>query len=249
MIKLIVAKQSLPTGRILAEALRERGVKLSETPSAVVSYGVPLNTERPSLNAKAGATDKLEQLRILQKSGLPTPTFYVGSVPTNAKFPLLARKRNHRAGKDIMPVFHPSEVEWRKAAGAQFFSEYIAPAGEIRVWIYRGRHLATYAKQMRRPEEYKRIGWNYTNGFAFSLVKSEDVNRGAADVAAKCVDALGLDFAAVDVLLDHSGKFYILEANTAPGVEGIGRQGLQGLADKIARWEQLGYPSRKAGTG
>jgi glutathione synthase/RimK-type ligase-like ATP-grasp enzyme len=56
---------------------------------------------------------------------------------------------------------------------------------------------------------------------------------------------LGLDFGAVDVLLGRDGKFYVLECNTAPGVEGEGRQVIQALARKIANWVKKGYPTRK----
>jgi glutathione synthase/RimK-type ligase-like ATP-grasp enzyme len=32
--------------------------------------------------------------------------------------------------------------------------------------------------------------------------------------------ALGLDFGAVDIIQDDGGNFYVLEVNTAPGLEG-----------------------------
>jgi D-alanine-D-alanine ligase-like ATP-grasp enzyme len=39
--------------------------------------------------------------------------------------------------------------------------------------------------------------------------------------AQKAVNALGLDFGAVDIIYNgHEDKYYVLEVNTAPGMEG-----------------------------
>jgi hypothetical protein len=51
---------------------------------------------------------------------------------------------------------------------------------------------------------------------------------------------VSLDFGAVDILHGKDGHFYVLEVNTAPEVEGEGRQVIQSLADKIAAWEKNG---------
>ena len=101
---------------------------------------------------------------------------------------------------------------------------------------------------MKYPGKFKYIGRNYRNGFVFNLVKSEAVPRGAVEQASMSVLALDLDFGAVDILQSTNGGFYVLEVNTAPGVEGAARQGIRALAQKIARWEQKGYPNRRTET-
>lgn len=246
-IHLVVADHSQKTGQILAGIIRDNGVSVVGTGgNAVVSYGVKLGSlSVPTLNANAGMSSKYNQLLSISKSGVATPKIY--SEGSNYKFPLLARKYSHRAGKDIMPVFQAEEIPWRKAAGADYFVEYIPRKEEYRVWVYRGSHLGTYRKVLVRPNEYKKIGWNYHNGFAFQLAKSDSIPRGAVEIAAECLKVLGLDFAAVDILQGTDGRFYFLEANTAPGVEGPGRQVIQSLGAKIAKWAKSGYPSRKSG--
>jgi D-alanine-D-alanine ligase-like ATP-grasp enzyme len=59
---------------------------------------------------------------------------------------------------------------------------------------------------------------SYENGWIFAR---EDVVRNPAAEAAAiaAVASLGLDFGAVDVIL-REGKAYVLEVNTAPGIEG-----------------------------
>lgn len=252
-IRLVIAEPSAKTGKVLAELLKDAGIRLvTNGEDALVSYGVRLgNVGKPTLNALAGMADKFEQLRTLQKSGVSVPPLFTeGSVPkTTAEGyfspPLLARKRHHRAGKDLMLVVQPEEIPWRRAAGAEFFVGYVPIADEFRMWVYRGSHLGTYQKVMARPAEYRKIGRNYHNGFSFQLVKSEQVPRGAVEEAIKSLRALGLDFGAVDILRGKDGRFYVLEVNTAPGVEGPGRQVIQGLATKIAKWSEAGFPSRK----
>jgi D-alanine-D-alanine ligase-like ATP-grasp enzyme len=39
-------------------------------------------------------------------------------------------------------------------------------------------------------------------------------------LSVEAVAALGLDFGAVDIIEDKEGNFYVLEINTAPGLEG-----------------------------
>src|SRR5688572_8710651 len=196
----------------------------------------------PILNARAGMADKYEQLLDLKRAGVRVPPIY--GVDTNIKFPLLGRKRHHRAGKDLVPVFQQEEIEWRRRAGSSFFVEFIPRAAEYRVWVFRKAHLGTYQKFMERPAEYKKIGWNYHNGFVFRLSASTEIPRGAVDLAVASLGALSLDFGAVDILRGKDGNFYVLEVNTAPGVEGPGRQVIQGLGRHIAEWEKKGYPKR-----
>lgn len=59
---------------------------------------------------------------------------------------------------------------------------------------------------------------NLENGWIFSVV--EDLNRSIPRFAEDIVEAIGLDFGAVDFGMDHLGNFYFFEVNTAPGLEG-----------------------------
>lgn len=249
-LRLVIAEQSRTTGRLLAEAIRSEGGVISPSASGVVSYGVRLrDTGLPTLNENAGMADKFEQLRTLRNAGVPTPQFYSAQEAveraTSLPLPMLGRKAQHRAGRDIMLVLQKEDIPWRVSAGAEFFTTYIPTLAEFRIWVFRRQHLGTYTKGMAHPEQYKRVGRNHKNGFAFSIVPSEEVPRGAVDIAVLATRALGLDFAAIDILQGTDQNYYVLEANTAPGVD-ASRMVLRSLARKIVRWEQSGFPSRRS---
>src|SRR5258708_6817451 len=241
-----MAEQSRKTGKVLSDLLESEGVRVTSSGAKdIVSYGVRIGERGlPTLNARAGMADKLEELRDLRRNGVLVPAIYEEG--RDIKYPLLARKRQHGAGKDLMVVLQPEEIPWRRAAGASYFVEYIPIDTEYRVWVFRTAHLGTYAKIMDHPDQFKKLGRNFKNGFGFHLVKSDAVPRGAVEAATAAVRAKSLDFGAVDILKGKDGKFYTLEVNTAPGVEGPGRMVIQSLARHIAEWEKKGYPIRKA---
>src|SRR5690606_38651979 len=68
----------------------------------------------------------------------------------------------------------------------------------------------------------QRLIRNHDNGWVFGLVRDEDGAAKAIEEAAKAVQVLGLDFGAVDVIIGRDdGLPYVLELNTAPGLEAV----------------------------
>ena len=59
-----------------------------------------------------------------------------------------------------------------------------------------------------------------TRGYKFSSLKLANVNKELAAEAIKGVEALGLQFGAVDCVMDSAGKAWVIEVNTGPGLEG-----------------------------
>lgn len=239
-----------PTGQMLAGMLQERGLEVNRSflrenrgGDCVVSYGVRLTNEtRPALNARAG-WDKLEELTTMRDKGILVPPFSLDG--KGLEFPILGRKRRHTKAKDIVPILqNDQEFEWRLAGGvSEYFVQYIPKQAEYRVWAYRKRPLGVYQKVMKYPERYVRgVGWNWQQGFAFEFKPEPPEELRAAGVNA--IDALGLDFGAVDILHGKDGKVYVLEVNTSPGTQGA-RAGISNLADKITRWVSLGCPKRR----
>jgi hypothetical protein len=73
-----------------------------------------------------------------------------------------------------------------------------------------------------------------TRGYKFSNVKLANVNKALADEAIKAVESLGLQFGAVDCVLDADGAAWVIEVNTGPGLEGTAfKNYVNTLADMI----------------
>jgi RimK-like ATP-grasp domain len=237
MLTFRIADGCTPTGKVLRQLV---GTGHAGS-TGVVCWGRGYTGPERTLNAKAGAANKFQQLQKFKAAGILTPPFWeqVPTAPEN--FPVLGRKLSHHGGTDIALIMQPGDAA---LFPSDFYTRYIPRLTEFRTWIYRRRHLATYEKRLTKPGQYKKVGANWRNGFTFQLVPSESVPDGLRVIAAKCVDCLGLDFGAVDILKGVDDKLYVLEVNTAPGVETNGRQGIQALAAKIKKWEQLGFPRR-----
>lgn len=254
MIRIRVAQGCKPTARILQSVLQQLGVGATlldtQPPTAYVNWGVGSHSDLPTLNANAGRFDKLQQLIKLQEAGVRIP--HTWNLPAARDLhairqehcPVLGRQRHHVGGRDIILVMQPEEIQGRIAAGAEFFTQFIPSIAEYRTWVYRRRHLGTYQKVLTRPTQFRGIGRNYNNGFSFQLVHSEQIPPEVPELAGRAVDALGLDFGATDIIRGVDGNFYVLEVNTAPGIESDGRQVVQALGQKIQNWIRLNYPRR-----
>lgn len=240
---------SSETSEKLATALVAAGVRigtLAEGAQAVVTYGLPLAEVPagvPVLNAACGTFDKFEELQMLAAAGIKVPAFSVDGA--GLAFPLLARRRKHSNGRDIAPVFCWDQLwEQRRAANTHdFFTQYVPRATEFRVWAYRRQPLVVYEKYIAFPERSADGKRKLSDALALRVVEDLE-GTAAASVGAAAVQACGLDFGAVDIILGQDGELYVLEVNTAPSSWGRWR-GISRLAAKIARWEQLGYPRRR----
>lgn len=100
------------------------------------------------------------------------------------------------------------------------YTKYIYKVREFRVHATQTEVLDTQQK-VRDPQQEPK-SWkvrSYANGFIFQR-KNIRPSKERDDLATQAIRALGLDFGALDIIEDKDGKFYVLEVNTAPGVEG-----------------------------
>jgi glutathione synthase/RimK-type ligase-like ATP-grasp enzyme len=105
---------------------------------------------------------------------------------------------------------------------APLYVQYIKKKAEYRVHVFRGQVIDVQQKRKQREFEGEidtRIR-NHSRGWVFC----RDGVSLPGDSARMCISAcqiLGLDFGAVDVIWnDKQKQAYVLEINTAPGIEG-----------------------------
>lgn len=103
---------------------------------------------------------------------------------------------------------------------ALLYTKYIFKVREFRVHVVGDKVIDTQQKirdPSREPTSWKVR--SHENGFLFA--RGGVVPNPTRDVlAVSAVKSLGLDFGATDIVEDKKGNFYVLEVNTAPGLEG-----------------------------
>lgn len=109
------------------------------------------------------------------------------------------------------------------AQNAPLYTQMLLPCEEYRVHVFQGQ-VIDYAKKMKlvdgeyvnEPNEHIK---NHDNGFYF--LRDVAPRSGVCTRAIEAVEALGLDFGAVDVLR-YKNKSYVLEVGTAAGLSPMG---------------------------
>ncbi len=103
---------------------------------------------------------------------------------------------------------------------APLYTKYVFKTKEFRVHATIKGVIDTQQK-VRDPKQ-EPLDWkvrSHANGFIFQRNNIQpSLQRDL--LAVKAVQILGLDFGAVDIIEDKHGSFYVLEVNTAPGLEG-----------------------------
>jgi glutathione synthase/RimK-type ligase-like ATP-grasp enzyme len=105
---------------------------------------------------------------------------------------------------------------------APLYVKYVKKKDEYRIHVIGQEVVAIQRKARRNDTPDNEVNWqvrNHRNGFVFvrqNVSPPEEVLRAARDT----IPSLGLDFGAVDVIFGTDGKAYVLEVNTAPGMEG-----------------------------
>ena len=98
------------------------------------------------------------------------------------------------------------------------YTEFIPNEREYRLHVVGGEVVSVQRKYCERPH-LKGDGYlkNVAHGYVFKTPE-RDLNQSRKDAAIKAVQSLGLDFGAVDMIVDAEGKEYVLEVNTAPSL-------------------------------
>jgi len=188
-------------------------------PSFDKFFGVILNRAtciRANLN-------KLKTALLLNNHGINTPRIYLRKDNIET-FPVLRRRRNHSRGKDI--IFIENSIALKNVSG-DFFSQFLESDREYKCHVFRNECIRL---SLKVPNDeglsVNNIVRSYDNGWRLSDIytHSPREERKAINESIKAVKYLGLDFGCTDVLIDKSGKVWILEVNTCPRLNRFGRE-------------------------
>ncbi len=144
---------------------------------------------------------------------------------------VVARQKLQGSGGDGIVLIEKEE----DFVDAPLYVRYIPKKDEYRVHVFAGDVLDVQQKKRKKDVADDEVNWqirNHGNGFIFAregVAPPQDV----IDEAVNAVQALGLDFGAVDIVYNEKqSKAYVLEVNTAPGLEGTT---LDNYAERIAK--------------
>lgn len=215
--------------RALAKALTELGIpakKFRRQPRNIrpgdcfIMWGDSFPTMQPSLNLGM-LRNKLQELTAIRAAGVPCVDF-VTEGPAEG---WLARAAIHHGGSDLLnPPIRPSY--WTK-------KELIAK--EYRLHIFNGQSIRAGRKEKFREDAHDWIR-SYQAGWHL-VYDGRGVRDKHREIAKAAVQALGLDFGAVDVGERPDGTVFVFEVNRAPGLEGYT---ITAYAKAIKAWAEEG---------
>lgn len=180
------------------------------------------------------ATSKLKTLTILKEASIPaleaTREASVAKQWLAEGTLVLARKDGLSGGQGITKLESGTQYFNQKGQVHDFFVKYWKKTHEYRVHVFNGQVIDIQQKR-RRTEwtgNYDPMIRNFDNGWVFCHDNLRGTQAELATIgttACSAVDALGLDFGAVDVLARFKengalSKHVVCEINTAPGLEG-----------------------------
>jgi glutathione synthase/RimK-type ligase-like ATP-grasp enzyme len=180
------------------------------------SSGIPYG----ALNRNAPvAGNKLQSFNLLKQAGVSIPPFTTSkeeaSVWSATKTVLARTVLTGHSGNGIVII--PTDTVSVAMPNAPLYVQYIPKKAEYRVHVVRGKVIHVQQKKKKEGFESNKIR-SHANGYVFAI-NDIDPPESVLSEAVKAVEALGLDFGAVDVIYNEKQqKAFVLEVNTAPGL-------------------------------
>lgn len=226
-------KSSRPTGRAIARQLETTacGIKVpSFQPDVLIRWGSRKAMPKCPIELNVAsaiklAADKVQAIKAFQNAGVYTIPVYdtwEDATQNAGGNIILGRNRSGFGGKDIA-VYDRFEMFgglWPKKPEREheWYTLYYPPTREVRIHVVGEKVVRVQGKYCDFPElaENNPFVRNYAHGYRFRTPDRE-LHRNRKAQAILAVQALGLDFGAVDMLLFGSDRdSRVLEVNTAP---------------------------------
>lgn len=215
-----------------AKVIKREGSRYRErTGKLVINWGAsdcPYATTINNRGSIRHASCKLLTLQSLTTDSVRVPQFttskdQVNDWLSNRELVLSRHVLNGSGGRGITVL---DRADIGSIPDAPLYTIYIPKLEEYRAHIAGGIPIHIQKKLRNRDVPDESVNWrirNSSNGFVFSsnLDTIGEVNPDVVVQAQNAVASLELDFGAVDVIVGkRDGLAYVLEVNTAPGIEG-----------------------------
>lgn len=206
----------------LAKELNAKLIKLKNSAyknkpnHLVINWGNSNPPDYISLNkTTTDASNKLRTFQKLQEHDLPIPEWTTDKEKAKTWLPKTVFARtvlNGHSGKGI--------IEFTGEQDAPLYVKYIKKTFEYRFHTTKNAVLDIQQKKRKFNHNLDYKIRNLANGWIYARNDINQPNPIASELAMKAIQALNLDFGAVDIIYNqHQNKYYILEVNTAPGLE------------------------------
>lgn len=170
----------------------------------------------------SNAINKLSTFNILNDEGVSIPeyTTSVGEVNPDWRQVVCRSVLEGSGGKGITLVNANDRDAIGRVNNCKLYVQYIKKTKEYRVHVFKGTVIDVQEKRKRSDAEINYQIRNHANGWVFCR-SSVNPPTQVLDEALAAIEALNLDFGAVDIVWNrHHNKAFVLEVNTAPGLEG-----------------------------
>lgn len=185
----------------------------------IINWGIVKNKYRAiyvnPVEAVLIASNKLHTLNALQAASIKTPAYGTSCTFADDSTLVFARTTlSGHSGEGIV-VGEPSQVP-----SAPLYTEFINKKYEYRAIVCVDEVVDFKQKLKKKDWEGDRSPyvWNVANGYIFARNEIR-VPDTVHQLAIDSVKALGLTYGAVDIIEDVEGTLYVLEINTAFGLE------------------------------
>ena len=142
-------------------------------------------------------------------------TYFEEEGLNNVEASYVVRPATHSQGRNVHLVRTEAEMALAtQACGVGWYaSPFIDKVSEWRVTFVQGRVCWVAKKTPGNPQD---VAWNVARGGRFDNVRWDEWPLKAVRISREAFLLSGLDFGAVDVMIDAEGRPYVIEINSAP---------------------------------
>lgn len=220
-------------GALGAKLIKHDGAPLNAMRHVVINWGCS-HMEREFypkaiLNVPysvAMAVNKLLTFEILKKAQVSIPDFTTSRGDAinwiRSGVTVMARTQlNGHSGQGI-EILEPGIDVDEEFVEAPMYTKYIKKNAEYRVHVFGDEAFFVQKKARKLDVPDDKVNWkvrNLNGGFIYAH-QNVEASPAIIKAAIDAIAALGLDFGAVDIIEKKNGECFVLEVNTACGLEG-----------------------------